>query len=102
MSTSVDYVEYVVDQIKYPSDIRYRSMFGEYMVYINDKPLIILGDNTAFVKMVPELDGLIEIKGYPYPGAKEHYILDFENSKLTTKVIEILDKVIPLPKSKKK
>ncbi|MGN0560765.1 MAG: hypothetical protein ACI4K8_06895 [Candidatus Fimenecus sp.] len=25
-------------------------MFGEYMVYVNDKPILMVCDNTVFVK----------------------------------------------------
>ena len=38
----------------------------------------------------------------PYPGAKEHYILDIENYQLSQKAISILEPITPLPKSKKK
>lgn len=38
----------------------------------------------------------------PYEGAKAHYILDIENRKLVTNVIDILFAVTPIPKRKKK
>ena len=40
MSTSADYIKFVCDQIKDFGDIRYKKMFGEYMVYINNKPIL--------------------------------------------------------------
>lgn len=40
--------------------------------------------------------------GIPYDGAKEHYILDIENPELMDKVTEILERIAPLPKSRKK
>lgn len=41
-------------------------------------------------------------RGFPYGGAKEHYILDIENRELTSKVIEILTEITPVPKRKSK
>nr|WP_173812627.1 hypothetical protein [Dendrosporobacter quercicolus]NSL47407.1 hypothetical protein [Dendrosporobacter quercicolus DSM 1736] len=38
----------------------------------------------------------------PYDGAKEHYVLDINNAKLSRRVIAILEPVTPLPKPKKK
>ena len=40
--------------------------------------------------------------GYPYDGAKVHYVLDVENEDLTTRVIDTLVAVTPAPKKKKR
>lgn len=104
MATSVDYVEFVCEQIREFGEIRYRKMFGEYMVYLQDRPILLVCDNTVFVKELPELEILMEQapRGYPYDGAKKHYILDIEAPDLLRQVIPILEKVIPLPKPKEK
>lgn len=102
MATSVEYIEYVCEQIKNTGVIRYKKMFGEYMIYINEKPILMVCDNTVFVKLLPDIQELMEHAdtGYPYDGAKEHYILDIDNSELTNKVIEVLKLVTPEKKSK--
>ena len=41
-------------------------------------------------------------RGLPYPGAKEHYILDIENRELTRAVVEVLERVTPPPKPRRK
>ena len=104
MATTNEYIEYVCEQIKGVGKIRYKKMFGEFMVYVNDKPVIIVCDNVSFVK---KLDCIKEIMqnaqtGYPYNGAKEHYILDIDNSELCKCIIIELEKVTPIPKSKRK
>ena len=48
MATTIEYIEYVCEQIEGIGDIRYKKMFGEFMVYVNDKPVIIVCDNNAF------------------------------------------------------
>ena len=38
MATTKDYIEYVCERLHGAGGLRYRKMFGEYMVYVNDKP----------------------------------------------------------------
>ncbi|NLK36583.1 MAG: transcriptional regulator [Epulopiscium sp.] len=104
MATSAEYVEFVCEQIKGTGTIRYRKMFGEYMVYVNEKPILLVCDNMVFVK---KLDCIAEKmadaqKGMPYSGAKEHYILDIEDGELSKEIVTLLEEVTPLPKPKKK
>lgn len=104
MATTQDYIEFVMDQIHTTHDCRYKKMFGEYMVYANDKPVLLVCDNTVFVKKHPRLDEVMKDAscGLPYPSAKEHYVLDIENRTLVETVIDILEEVIPVPKKRKK
>lgn len=78
-------------------------MFGEYMVYIDGKPVLSVCDNTVFVKKYAELFELLcdADCGYPYEGAKEHYILDVENQELTHKVLDVLKRIVQPPKQRK-
>ena len=41
-------------------------------------------------------------KGYPYEGAKEHYILDISRADHAAKIVAILAEVLPYPKKRKK
>ena len=79
-------------------------MFGEYMVYLNDRPILTVFDNTVYVKKFAELaDIMKDVQcGFPYDGAKECYILDIENGELAQRVIPVLGEIVPLPKPKKK
>ena len=104
MATTQDFVEFVCEQIHGTGAVRYRKMFGEYMVYVNDKPILLVADNTVYVKKldcnVPMLE-LAEV-GCPYTGAKEHYILDIENGDLARDVVATMEPVVPIPKKRKK
>lgn len=104
MGTTIDFIEYVCDQIAGVGEIRYKKMFGEYMVCVNGKPILLVCDNTVFVKVLPCLNETMREadKGFPYEGAKEHYVLDIDNAKLSKEVIAILEPVTQLPKPKKK
>jgi TfoX/Sxy family transcriptional regulator of competence genes len=104
MPSSPDFVEYVCEQISGTGDIRHKKMFGDYMVYVNDKPILLICDNTVFIK---KLDCVAaEMKdaatGIPYPGAKPHYILDIDDAEFGRKIIRILEPVTPLPKPRKR
>ncbi|MCI8732895.1 MAG: hypothetical protein HFE29_01005 [Clostridia bacterium] len=104
MPTTVDYIKFVCDRINKQYNVRYKKMFGEYMVYANEKPIFLVCDNCVYVKKLAELSALLSEAevGIPYDGAKEHYILDIENPELMDKVTEILERIAPLPKSRKK
>ncbi|GAB6394836.1 MAG: competence protein TfoX [Bacteroidales bacterium] len=104
MATTIDFIEYVCDQIAGSGDIRYRKMFGEYLVYVNEKPVLLVCDNIVFVKILPCLNEMMKDaeKGFPYNGAKEHYMLDIDNGKFCKKVVATLEPNIPLPKPKKR
>lgn len=104
MATTNEYIEYVCEQINGVGNIRYKKMFGEYMVYVNEKPVIIVCDNTTFVKKLDCIEKEMENAdiGYPYKGAKEHYILDIDNSDFCKFIVTQIEKVTPIPKPKKK
>lgn len=104
MATSADYIEFVSEHLNKFGEIRARKMFGEYMVYYKERPILIVCDNTVFVKKLPELTEMMKDAecGFPYEGAKESYILDIENNGLLDKIIPILGEIVPLPKTKKR
>ena len=104
MASHKDFVDYVVEQLREAGAIRSRKMFGEYLIYINNKPAIMVCDNTPMVKKLPELLELMQGAPdvYPYEGAKVHLALDIENHALTRQVLEVIDRVTPVSKRKKK
>lgn len=104
MATTLDYIEYVCEQIEGIGEIRYKKMFGEYTVYVNDKPVITVCDNNVFVKKLDCIEKMMKEAetGYPYKGAKEHYILDIDNKEFCKKVVTEIEKVTTVPKPRKK
>ena len=104
MATSQEYIDFVCEQIKDVGQARYRKMFGEYMIYVNDKPIILVCNNTVFVKKLAALDDKMQNaeSSVPYKGAKEHYILDMEDKDFCNDIIEILEKITAVPKPRKK
>lgn len=103
MATSLEYIRYVLEQIDKKYAVRFKKMFGEYMIYANEKPILLVCDNCVFVKKLEALKDIMADSetGIPYEGAKEHYILDFENEPLFKSVVEILESITPLPKKRR-
>jgi TfoX/Sxy family transcriptional regulator of competence genes len=104
MASDLNYVQYVIDQIKTNGTITYKKMFGEYLIYLNQKPVVMVCDNTAFVKILDCIKPLMESEetGFPYDGAKEHYVVNIDNSEHLSNVVMILEKNVPISKKKKK
>lgn len=102
MATSKEYIEFVCEQISDTGRVRYRKMFGEYVVYVNDKPILLVCDNTVYIKKHDALAELLRDSdtGVPYGGAKEHYILDIDNIPLCKNVVSVLEPIVPVPKKK--
>ncbi len=103
MATRADFIDYACEQLKECGRVYAKKMFGEYMIYVNDKPLITVCNNTAYVKKREEIKEMMqkEETGYPYKGAKGHYILPLEDIEFCTKVVKEIDVCTPLSKKKK-
>ncbi len=105
MATSAEFIQFVSDQVQPAGNIRYRKMFGEYMLYCDDRPVLLVCDDTVYVKQMPATlnifatHGVTPDLGTPYDGAKPHYILDIENTDLAIDLVRELARILPLPKS---
>lgn len=104
MASPTEFLNFVCEQIFGIGSVRFRKMFGDGMVYLNDKPVILVCDDIAYVK---KLDIIADIMsdagtGTPYDGAKEHYVLDIDNADFAKEVVLKIEAVTPLPRSKKK
>lgn len=104
MATDKEFIEFVCEQIRNAGEVTYKKMFGEYMAYVNGKPILLVCDNTVYVKKVDAIEQYLggAETGTPYKGAKDHYILDIDDGELSEKVAIALEKVTPLPKPRVK
>jgi TfoX/Sxy family transcriptional regulator of competence genes len=104
MPTTDDYINYCLDQLRAFSALKVRKMFGECMIYIDQLPAILVCDNTPYIKMHDSVKPLMmdAAVGYPYPGAKLHYILDVDDASQTYQVLQALLPYLSIPKPKKR
>lgn len=104
MATDPGLIEYLCDQLEGLGAIRSRKMFGEYMVYCNDKPVLIVCDDRPMVKMLPILEPLLKDHptAPPYEGAKDHYVLDPDDRETLREAVRLAEEVTPVPKKRTK
>lgn len=78
MGTQKQTVDFILGKLRHSDRFSVRAMFGEYALYADAKVVALICDDRLYVKIVPAssvLESECE-KGTPYPGAKEHYIVD--------------------------
>lgn len=104
MASSEEFIDFVCGQIEGVGLVMPRKMFGDWCIYIDGKPVILVCDNICYVKIHQAIEALMEDAetGCPYPGARPHYILDIEHRAEAIKVVKILTEALPLPKKKGK
>lgn len=106
MASDVDFVEFLCEQISGCGSVRYKKMFGEYMAYLNGKPIFLICNNMLFVKINDVTTAILgenAEQGSPYDGAKTSYIVtDVDDREMMVKLATELEKITSLPKAKKK
>ena len=104
MACTADFIEFVCSQIGGAGEVVPRKMFGDYLIYLNGKPVITACDNTCYVKKHPVLAPLMQEAetGCPSAGASEHYILDPGHRELALKTVTALWEVLPFPRSRRR
>ena len=91
MSTTVEFHDYVIENLRKAGDVTSRKMMGEYLVYFNGKLVGNICDNCLYLKptdsaleLLPEAE-----RGYPYEGSKTLMVIveEVENTELMTRVL---------------
>lgn len=107
MATRKETAAFILDQLGHADRFSVKSMFGEFALYADGKPVAFICDDQLFVKIMAEsatLEGRCE-KAPAYPGSKDYYLVPEElitgESKLAGILLRIGD-ALPLPKAKKK
>lgn len=76
MPTDPGFAAFVEDQLR-PLPVRLGRMFGEYAVYLDDRVVGFICDDTLFLKPVLEGEAAARLEsrtgvGKPYPTAKDY------------------------------
>ena len=104
MASSKEYLDYIMAQLSELTDVSYRAMMGEYIIYFHGKVIGGIYDDRFLVKptasakaLMPDAD--MEI---PYEGAKEMIqVDDVENREFLKELFEAMYGELPEPKKKK-
>lgn len=107
MGTKKATAEFILEQLGHPDRFSVRSMFGEFALYADGKPVAFICDDQLFVKIMDEsavLEDRCE-RAPAYPGSKDYYLVPEDvitgERKLPDLLLRIAS-VLPLPKSRKK
>lgn len=103
MSTSKDFLTYILDNLSGLDGITCRQMMGEYMIYYHGKIVSYLCDNRMLVKLVPSALRLLPEAPHepPYEGAKDMILV--ENVDDRDFLEQLFTEMLPeLPEPKKK
>ena len=105
MASSKDYLEFVTEQLSELSDITYRAMMGEYIIYYQGRVIGGIYDDMFLVKDTKKAralmpDAPLEI---PYESAKAMLLVeDIENKAFLKELFETMVDELPLPRKKRK
>jgi len=104
MSTSAEFVQYVLDQFSELPSVRTRKMFGEYGFFYGGIYFAAACDNQFFVKITEGGKRLLPDceTAPPYPGAKPMFLIPrLEDRELLTELARVTCRELPPPRSKK-
>lgn len=105
MSTSADFVAYVLELARLGERLTSHRMFGEYALYVDEKVVGFACDNTLFIKYLAptaELTAALPA-GEAYPGSRPYAIADTlldEPKRLQALLLATAD-ALPPPKPKR-
>ena len=105
MASSQDYLNFILEQLSELSDISYRAMMGEYILYYREKVVGGIYDDRLLVKPVKSAITYMKNPSYelPYAGAKEMLLVDdVDNKKYLTGLLNAMYDELPTPRVKKK
>ena len=104
MATSPQTIARLLDQL--PAGMTSKRMFGEYALYLGDRVVAFVCDDTLFIKPTPGAKALLPDADMApaYPGSKD-YILPgdaLDDADLMARVIRTVAQETPPPKPKRK
>lgn len=104
MTSSKEYLEYILEQLRDLDEVTYRPMMGEYLLYYQGRNFGGIYDNRLLVKPVPSAAGMMpgSKREVPYEGAKEMILVSETDERdfLCALVKDMYDE-LPLPKKRK-
>ena len=78
MASSLEFTQYVAEQLSGAGEIIYKKMFGEYGLYCDGKLFANVSDDQLFIKITDAGSRLFPDlpEAPPYPGAKDYFLIE--------------------------
>ena len=104
MTSSRDYLDFILEQLSGLGNVTYRAMMGEYILYWRGKIIGGIYDDRFLVKPTKSALAMMPDAGreIPYEGAKEMLLVDNVDSReFLAELITAIYGELPAPKKKK-
>lgn len=104
MSSSDQYLEFVLDLLGELDDVAHRKMMGEYVLYYRSKVVGGIYDDRFLLKVTPASERLLyeAPRAIPYEGAKEMLLVEIEDRDVLCDVVDAMWEEVPTPKKRNK
>ena len=104
MSSTNQYLEFVLDLLGELDDVEHRKMMGEYVLYYRGKVIGGIYDDRFLLKVTPASSRLLPEapRAIPYEGAKEMLLVEVEDRDTLHDVVDAMWQELPAPKKRKK
>ena len=103
MSSTNQYLDFVLDLLGELDDVAHRKMMGEYVLYNRGKVIGGIYDDRFLLKVTPASERLLPDapRVTPYKGAKEMLLVEVEDRDTLRDVVSAMWEELPAPKKKK-
>ena len=104
MSSTNQYLEFVLDLLGELDGVAHRKMMGEYVLYYRGKVIGGIYDDRFLLKVTPASERLLPDapRATPYEGAKEMLLVEVEDRDTLHDVVDAMWQELPAPKKRKK
>jgi len=100
MASSLEFVQYICDQMRFAAPVAFRAMFGEYGLYAEGKFFASVCDDQLFLKPTGAVRALYSLPEQPaYPGAKPSILVENpEDAAFVSRLARLTLNALPLPR----
>ena len=104
MSSTEQYLEFVLDLLGELNDVAHRKMMGGYVLYYRGKVIGGIYDDRFLLKVTPASERLLPEapRAIPYEEAKEMLLVEIEDRDALCDVVPAMWEELPAPKQRKK
>lgn len=104
MSSTEQYLDFVLDLLGELEDVAHRKMMGEYVLYYRGKVIGGIYDDRFLLKVTPASLRLLPEapRAIPYEGAKEMLLVEVEDRDVLRDVVDAMWEELPAPKKRNK
>ena len=104
MSSTEQYLDFVLDLLGELDNVAHRKLMGEYVLYYRSKVVGGIYDDRFLLKVTPASERLLLDAPHatPYEGAKEMLLVEVEDRDTLHDVVDAMWQELPAPKKRKK